>query len=272
MKIFMFQGGLGNQLFQYAYYVYLCKCNPQQTIYGFYPYRALRAHNGLEISKWFDVELPKSTFKSSCIAYALFWVNKIFWKIQKPHPFTDTDRFRKPNAVFTAGFWQDKKYFLEANQPCLKKNISIGAENNKFLHEIENSNSIAIHVRRGDYTDNKVKHIYGNICTENFYINAIGEIRRKVANPRFFIFSDDTEYVEELFGTMEKTIISCNKGKNSFFDMYLMAHCKHMIIANSTFSCWAAYLNTNNPIVICPRKWRNDRPSPPITFDNWIKI
>ncbi|WP_418663834.1 alpha-1,2-fucosyltransferase, partial [Bacteroides sp.] len=87
-----------------------------------------------------------------------------------------------------------------------------------------------------------------------------------------FFFSDNVDYVNEYFDDVEKTVISWNKGERSFFDMYLMAHGKNMIIANSTFSCWAAYLNKNNPIVICPQIWRNDRPSPPVVLDNWITI
>lgn len=272
MKIITFQGGLGNQMFQYAYYSYLCETFPNQKIYGYYPSRALNAHNGLEINKWFDVKLPDSTFKSTMVACTLFWINKFFWKIQKPHPFTDTDWFRKPNAVFYSGYWQDKKYFLKTHQPQFKANIDIGDENKKYLLDIEKSNSVAIHVRRGDYTNPKVQHIYGNVCTHAYYEKAILEVNKRVNSPKYFIFSDDTIYVEKLFDGMEKAIVSCNNGKNSFFDMYLMSHCKHMILANSTFSCWAAYLNKNNPIVICPKKWRNDRPTPPVMFNNWIKI
>ena len=98
-------------------------------------------------------------------------------------------------------------------------------------------------------------------------------IKEMVSEPRFFYFSDDATYVREHFPVSEgDVVVSCNTGERSFFDMYLMAHAKHMILANSTFSCWAAYLNRNHPVVVCPAKWRNDKPSPPVVRKEWIKI
>lgn len=110
MKIFAFQGGLGNQLFEYAYYSYIKSKYPNHHIYGYYNSRALRSHNGLEIEKWFDVELPKSSFLSDCIGTWFFWVNKIFQRLKMPHPLSDTDSFPRDNAVYYQGYWQDEKY------------------------------------------------------------------------------------------------------------------------------------------------------------------
>lgn len=272
MKIITFQAGLGNQIFQYAYYLHLCKIFPNETFYGFYPKRALKAHNGLEICQWFDIELPKSTNISNFIAYTLFWINKLCWKLQIPHFLTDTDWFRKPNAMLYSGFWQDKQYFLELNNFSFKKDLILSETNKHILQKICATNSVAVHVRRGDYTNPKVQHIYGNICTLDYYNQAITIAKEKINKPEFFFFSDDPEYIEATFKNIKKTIITWNKGKDSFFDMYLMAHCKNMILANSTFSCWAAYLNKNQPLVICPQKWRNDRPTPPVILNNWITL
>lgn len=272
MKIFTFHAGLGNQIFQYVYYLYLRRKYPNETFYGFYPERALRGHNGLEIQKWFDVSLPPSTHASNAIAKSLFWINKLFWKMQKPHPLTDTDLFRRPNALFYYGYWQDKQYFLEVGAPRFHTDLILGEDNERLLQQINTSNSVTVHVRRGDYLSSKARHIYGDICTLDYYQRAINTICEKVDNPVFFFFSDDTKYVEEKFKDVNKVIVNCNKDERSFFDLYLMAHCKHMIIANSTFSTWAAYLNKNNPIVVCPAKFLNNCPSPPIIFDEWIKL
>lgn len=272
MKIFAFQAGLGNQFFQYAYYQYLCRHFPSSKFYGFYPKRALHDHNGLEIDKWFDVELPKSSRLSNIIATILFWINKLFEKMQLPYLFTDSDRFRKPDSLFYLGYWQDKKYYQEVKTPSFRTDLKIGQENERFLKMISESNSVAVHVRRGDYINYNIRNFYGNICTIDYYKRAILEIRKRVKNPIFFFFSDDITYVEEHFNDINKVIVSCNKGMNSFWDMYLMAHCKNMILANSTFSCCAAYLNKNQPLVICPSKWNNGKRPPVLAIDNWIRL
>ena len=273
MKIITFQGGLGNQMFQYVYYQYLRSQYPEETFYGFYPKLALKDHNGLEINKWFEVDLPNTCLSSDIISNFLFWVNKFIRKLRLKYPFTDTDWFRRPNALFYFGYWQNKEYFLFTGILKFKINVTIGNDNERILKDIIDNNSVVVHVRRGDYeTSAKARKIYGGICTIEYYKKALKIILDKVDKPKFFFFSDNVDYVNEYFDDVEKTVISWNKGERSFFEMYLMAHGKNMIIANSTFSCWAAYLNKNNPIVICPQIWRNDRPSPPVVLDNWITI
>lgn len=272
MKIVQFQGGLGNQLFQYVFYLHLRKKYPKQKFYGFYTHMALRAHNGLEIQKWFDVQLPKNSTKTDLISNLLFFINKLFWKMKKPLPFTDNDRYRRNNALFYSGFWQDKEYILEVGAPKFRKDLNIGKDNEALLRLMAQSNSVAVHVRRGDYLAPEVQYIYGDICTLDYYKKAIDYIAKNVENPTFFFFSDDADYVKENFKNLNKVVSTCNTGSRSFFDLYLMAHCRNMIIANSTFSTWAAYLNENHPLVVCPSKYRNDRPSPPVTFDEWKKI
>lgn len=271
MKIFTFQAGLGNQIFQYVYYQYLLKNFPNETFYGYYPNRGLSGHNGLEINKWFDVELPRTSTLSNLIGDTLFWLDKPFFKLNIDLPLTDNDWHRRPNATFYLGYWQDKKYMLSVGKPKFRA-LNLGEANKVILKDIELANSVAVHVRRGDYTDPKIARIYGGIGTIEYYLKAIEIIKEKVEAPKFYFFSDDTDYVKDNFHEDSMEIVNCNHGDKSFFDMYLMSKCKNMIIPNSTFSCWAAYLNENNPIVICPKIWRNDRPSPKVILDSWIAI
>lgn len=272
MKIVVFQAGLGNQIFQYVYYLYLKKIFPNERFYGFFPTRGLKNHNGLELDKWFDVELPSSSFYSNFIAKTLYLIAKLCFKIHVSPPFTDNDWYRRPDSIFYLGFWQNKDYMLSVGLPQFRKNLDLGKDNYNFLELIQHTESVAIHVRRGDYTDPRVQHIYGGIGTLEFYNRAMDIIKRKIGNPHFYFFSDDSEYVKVNFHEENMTIVDCNNGERSFFDLYLMSKCKAMIIPNSTFSCWAAYLNRNNPIIICPKKWRNDKPSPPVILDSWISI
>lgn len=271
MKIITFIGGLGNQIFQYSYYLYLKKEFPQETFYAFYPKRGLNRHNGFELDKWFDVDLPKTTFVSNTIANILFWSGKVFTRLKMATPFLNTDEYTSSCPLLYLGYWQDKKY-VSLSALSFKNNLDIDENNLKFLNLIDASNSVAVHVRRGDYTDSKMQYIYGNIGTLDYYENAIKIIKKKVQNPKFFFFSDDVTYVRNNFHEENMEIVNCNKGEKSFFDMYLMSHCKSMIITNSTFSCWAAYLNKNQPLVICPKKWRNDIPSPSLALDDWTQI
>ena len=162
MKIITFQGGLGNQMFQYVYYQYLRSQYPEETFYGFYPKLALKDHNGLEINKWFEVDLPNTCLSSDIISNFLFWVNKFIRKLRLKYPFTDTDWFRRPNALFYFGYWQNKEYFLFTGILKFKINVTIGNDNERILKDIIDNNSVVVHVRRGDYeTSAKARKIYG---------------------------------------------------------------------------------------------------------------
>ena len=272
MKILTFHGGLGNQLFIYTYYKWLCKHSPGHKVYGFYPSRGFTAHNGLEIEKWFDVTLPKTTFWSNLISNFFFWFNKIFIKLGKPRPFTNNDWFPKENAMIHHGYWQNKKYLMEVGAPEFRTTLQLSEENKAMLERIQTCNSVAVHLRRGDYLVERFRKMFGDICTLEYYQQAMKHIEDTVENPVFFFFSDDIGYVKDNFTMENKVIVDINHGENSFFDIYLMSKCRHMIIANSSFSCWAAYENQQGGIVVAPKKWRNDKPSPDIYLDNWIKI
>ena len=272
MKIITFHGGLGNQLFEYTYYKWLCKQHPDHKIYGFYPKRGFRAHNGLEIEKWFDVKLPASTCWSNIVSKFFFWFNKIFVKLGKPRPFTNNDWFRKDNAMIHHGYWQDKKYLTEVGAPKFKQSLILNEANEEMLSHILTTNSVAVHIRRGDYLIERFRVMYGDICTTEYYQKAMAIIEEHNKDLTYFFFSDDIDYVKTNFDIPNKVIVDINRGENSFYDIYLMSKCKNMIIANSSFSCWAAYENENKGVIVAPSKWRNDKPSPDILLDNWIRV
>ena len=272
MKIFTFQGGLGNQMFQYTYYRYLKSKYPKEKFYGFYPEVGLKAHNGLEINKWFDAELPQSCWFSNLIGRFLYKINLFLFYRGKKMIFTDYDWQRNEGALFIQGFWQDKQYVEAVGAPSIKENLVIDEENKRLIEILSQKNSVAIHVRRGDYTDPEVQHIYGGICTPEYYNKAIELIKEKVDSPRFFFFSDEPEYVKQNFHVDNMEIVSHNVGDKSFYDLLLMSNASNMVLANSTFSCWGAYLNKKVDVVISPSKIRNDKKSPDILRESWLKI
>lgn len=124
--------------------------------------------------------------------------------------------------------------------------------------EMQECESVAIHVRKGN--DYQQRIWYQNTCTMDYYRKAIAEIKGKVKDPRFYVFTDNADWVRRNFTDFDYKMVEGNPvyGWGSHFDMQLMSRCKYNIISNSTYSWWGAYLNANrNKIVICPNIWFN---------------
>ena len=100
----------------------------------------------------------------------------------------------------------------------------------------------------------------------------IENIKLKIENPKFFVFSDDIDYAKTMFGSLDDVVFASSKSRPAHIDMYFMSQCKHNIIANSTFSFWGAYLNdSSEKIVVCPDVWM-PRLKYPLYCEGWIMI
>lgn len=173
------------------------------------------------------------------------------------------------------GFFQTEKYFSDIREDLLQQfkfNIT-----DKFLSEIVNSIKnnnrpvVSIHVRRTDY----VGSFLHDICTENYYKNAINEIYNRLGTKdiEFVVFSDDIEYCKRLFPGFICVDKSQFNEYKDWYDMYLMSCCHHNIISNSTFAWWGAWLNQNkNKLVIAPNKWLRGLPTSDVWCEDWIKV
>lgn len=156
------------------------------------------------------------------------------------------------------GYWQDERYFSDIRNKLLDEftfKKAPDARNLEALSCIKSVNSVCVHVRRGDYVTDLPKEF--GICDTGYYLRAFDYIRGRVDNPVFFVFSDEPEWAASHFPRMERLrIISHNTGKNDPEDMRLMMHCRHFIIANSSFSWWGAWLaKSEDKIVIAPEVW-----------------
>ncbi len=141
-------------------------------------------------------------------------------------------------------------------------------------NHITDENSVSIHIRGGDYVRGKKSSFHGT-CSPEYYIQAIAEIRQKVSDPHFFIFTDDIEWARSLITFPEPFTLVSDPSNPPHEELILMLVCKHNIIANSTFSWWAAWLNPNpNKVVIAPKKWFADEKmsSSDILPALWIRI
>ena len=177
------------------------------------------------------------------------------------------------------GYWQNEGYFVDI-EPMIREafqfNINILSEKTKAIASKMNRElSVSIHVRRGDYENlPEAKAMHGGICSLDYYHKAIDFIRQRLgSNICFYLFSDDVNWMEENLQLENRCIIDWNQGEDSWQDMYLMSCCRHHIIANSSFSWWAAWLNPNkSKIVLTPNKWFNHTDAVGIVPESWIKI
>ena len=271
MKIIVFQGGLGNQIFEYAYYSYLKNKYKNERFFAYYPKSALKRHNGFELSRRFKVEMPPTSLLTNLLGGILFYLNKIFRRLGFLLWFINDDSNRHENALFHDGYMQDRK-FVGNNFSLLFKSLELSGKNIELIKRLKSENSVSIHIRRGDYLWQKEAEIFGNICTDEYYKMAIQAVCQTTDNPLFVFFSNDPDYVKKHYKLENMLVVDWNTGDDSFIDMYLVSNCKSMILANSTFSYWAAMLNNNVQTVFCPPKWSNVDNPPEIIMANWIII
>ena len=155
------------------------------------------------------------------------------------------------NTVYLDGYWQNENYFKDI-ETIIRKDFEIVSPhdhiNIELAKEMSESNSICLHARR-------LKYEY--LLLVEYYDLAIKHMAKEVPNPHFYCFSDDMEWIENnVIIDYPVTYISDNKESKDYEDLWLMTQCKHYIIANSTFSWWGAWLNSNpSKIVIVPKNW-----------------
>lgn len=122
--------------------------------------------------------------------------------------------------------------------------------NREILNRIHETESVSIHIRRGDYMDQNHYAALGSVASEEYYNKAIAymkeQLKDKAEQVVFFVFSDDKEYIQRTYSGMEQMeMVDWNKNEDSYYDMYLMSQCRHNITAYSSFSFWASRLNAN---------------------------
>lgn len=181
---------------------------------------------------------------------------------------------------FISGNWQSPLYF-QSYESIIREDFKFpmlsSLNNIMLLKKIKNTNSVSIHIRRGDYLNSQTHKTHG-ICSMEYYSRATSYISETQSDPVFFIFSDDIKWVKaNLSLEFETYYVSENKDENSYIDMQLMSECKHNIIANSSFSWWGAWLNSNpSKIVISPKHWFKNNEMNEKTKDlipkTWIKF
>jgi hypothetical protein len=294
MIIVQLTGGLGNQMFQYAAAKALSIKKNTELL--------------LDVSSFLRTELPDLEvprdfelihFKG--VSEKVVNINEL--KNQKKFEFLEEKKLKKllpkhkrgiyrekfyhfddqffnaNSSSYLIGIWQSPRYF-ELFKNIITQNFQIKESSiqnvlKKGL-ELSKSNSVSIHIRRGDYLRKPIILDWHGIMSKEYYLKAFETLSSKTTIDKVYYFSDEPEWVEsELLPYIPGEIISNQIATSQYEDFYLMNQCQNNIIANSSFSWWAAYLNPNpNKIVIAPKKWFNSAPNntkdlfPP----DWITI
>lgn len=248
-------GGLGNQMFEYAFFLSLKEHHPWRAI--LLDIRNSRhVHQGYELPYIFGIKqyLRIKAFYAMNYFRNLLWRSNVF---SEKSPFLyDANAYCQERGTYYKGCWQSEKYFAGIEDKIRKVftfNESLLNERTSELSKLLKSGDVyvSLHIRRGDYIDEG-----RYTCTLDYYDKAISLIKEKTENPHFVVFSDDMEWVKQELPIPNAIYVNWNTAKDSWQDMYLMSLCQHNIIANSTFSWWGAWLNSNTEkIVIAPPMW-----------------
>lgn len=270
MIIIQMAGGLGNQMFQYALYRQLISMgknvkmddeagfkedeqrNPALAPFGITYVRA--SHR--EIIRMTDASMfPPARIR-----------RKLFGRRRSSY-FEENKQFQAKifdwDNMYLEGYWQSEKYFPDVAE-TLKNEFSpesigeLSAQAMERLREIEQTQAVSIHIRRGDYLLPQNQKLFGGICTEHYYEKAMKAIADSHPDVIFYLFTNDSEWAKGWLEKPYRIKLTEWAGAKDYELLTLMSRCKHNILANSSFSWWASYLNDNpDKMVMAPDKWLN---------------
>ncbi len=281
-------GGLGNQMFQYALgrhlalknntllFLDISKLNQKfvrksSNTFTFRPYELYAFSIKAKIISKEKIIFPR-IIKN--VLFKFFGINYIK---EKDTYFDKKVLFNNSKNICFEGYWQCENYFQDIKdiiKQDFKIKIKPNEQNKIMLKKIKTTNSVCMHIRRGDYvTNTKTKKIHG-LCSLGYYYNSIKKMKIKVKNPIFYVFSDDIDWAKNNLKIKDKIVfVDINTFDKAYEDLRLMSSCKHFIIANSSFSWWGAWLSSNKDKIVCaPKTWFRGADEGDIVPKSWIRI
>lgn len=269
MIVSKIQGGLGNQLFQYALgrRLALDRGVPLKLDLSWYWANRVRSYGLWHFNICAEMAFPDDIAltagkRNDPMARKLEGQMPYYHRSQvwQQHRQFDANILNVKSPVYLHGYWQSEKYF-QAIEAILRQELTLKASpdagNQALAHTIAQVNAVSLHVRRGDYVSSPQAAKVHGLCSLAYYQRAMATVAERVKAPHFFIFSDDLAWVQEnLKTTYPVTYVGQNGADKDYEDLRLMTLCQHHIIANSTFSWWGAWLGANpNKIVVAPQPW-----------------
>ncbi|WRG65638.1 alpha-1,2-fucosyltransferase [Helicobacter pylori] len=284
-KVVQICGGLGNQMFQYAFAKSLQKHLNTPVLLDITSFDWSNRKMQLEL---FPIDLPYASAKEIAIAKMQHLPKLVrealkcmgFDRVSQEIVFEYEPKLLKPSRLtYFYGYFQDPRYF-DAISSLIKQTFTLPPppENNKNNKKKEEEyhrklslilaakNSVFVHIRRGDYVG------IGCQLGIDYQKKALEYMAKRVPNMELFVFCEDLTFTQNLdLGYPFMDMTTRDKEEEAYWDMLLMQSCKHGIIANSTYSWWAAYL-INNPekIIIGPKHWLFGHEN--ILCKEWVKI
>ncbi len=287
-------GGLGNQLFCYAVAKKIAIINNAELIIDNISGFEKDNYNRKYLLNNFNIQSRLITNKEilypfSRYRYSILRRFNKFLKFENrfyiQHEGVDFDK-RVLNIIikkklYLEACWQSENYFHDIKEIIKNEfqlNLKLNNENNYYLNLINNTNSVCLHIRFFDNNETGPNNI-----SEDYYKKAINFIINKISNPTFFVFSDNLVLAKQKLNLNHLKVLYVNINSSiddPIYDFFLMKHCKHFIIANSTFSWWAAWLSENIEKVVIAPNYKIGKSKNTVTswgFDglipnNWIKI
>lgn len=267
-------GGLGNQMFQYAAGRALSLERDVPLLLDVSAFSNYQLHQGFELERIFNCKGDIASER--VVEEVLGWqysagVRRVLSRASmaafRGNSFALEPHFHYWNGIkktssdcYLAGYWQSEKYF-SAVADQIREDFSfklpMSIDNLEISSEVRKTESVSLHVRRGDYVSNINNVKTYAVCSIDYYKDAINLILSKFERPCFYIFSDDVDWVRNnLKIECQHRYVVNNSSSESFNDMRLMSLCDHHIIANSSFSWWGAWLNADpDKVVIAPKRW-----------------
>ncbi len=278
MIITELNGGLGNQMFQYAIGRCLAEKNKTELnldvrVFENYPQGITFRKYGLDA---FNIIAEFAKEKDISRIIQMHKKEKIDVGREKGNLCFQREVLDYPNDVYLQGYWQCEKYFLPVENIIRKEftlKNSLGQEASFYAEKIKNtSNTISLHIRRGDYVNNRITNQYHGTCSLEYYYKAIEYLKNVLGNINIYVFSDDIAWCKSNL-ILEENMEFLNGFKN-VEDLYLMSCCKHNIIANSSFSWWGAWLNPRKEkMVVAPEQWfKKEDVQTDIVPRKWIRL
>ena len=290
MIVMRISGGLGNQMFQYAAGRRLALARgtelvvdlsplddprlppPRSYELGAYPVRATIAG---------DAELAAIAERRASLAA------RIARRVCGGRRIAETERrfhfdpevLDLPDGSRLQGYWQSERYFADAADD-VRRELTLerpaAGRNAELLERIDACHAVSVHVRRGDYVTVPEIHAAHGLCSLDYYRRASRHVAARVADPVFFVFSDDPDWVHDHLRLEGETVQVDHNGPDAGpEDLRLMSRCAHHVIANSTFSWWGAWLDPRpDKIVVAPRQWFQDgeRDTSDLVPAGWVRL
>jgi len=297
MIIVRLMGGLGNQMFQYAAArrlalrhgtdvafddSYFKQCPPGDTPRVYMLHRlsvVARFATATEVAEMGGA--AKSLWKRVLVGMrrAAGLVRHPPQQFREPYARFCPEVLHLPDDVYLIGYWHAEQYFADVAETIraeLMVRTTLTGRNLESAQRISDCESVAVHFRRGDYVSSAKTMAFHGVFSPDYYQMALDALQSRVNRPRLFVFSDDPQWVRQhVKFSVPFEVVDHNPPGQEHEDLRLMSLCRHAIIANSSFSWWGAWLNSNpDKVVIAPRRWFADERmnSSDLIPPNWLRV